>query len=313
MLRHPFFYKYSLDIKPTTGRNTMPLWGKTDTAGDRPKWYTTLQNMDTAGRQIIFVDNTEASLAVNRARGFNAPGWWAYYTVEQSDGTLRYRGQELLVAISQTALAAGDQADDAVAADAAPTPITISAQPTNQSTFAPEGAVRNYNITDNGTTLAGEEGESYVLTNLSGDAPSTGTGFGITVIRAAGSGGAITSYDAPVLGSGFAVGDTITISGSLIGGADGTDDVVIEVTSVAAAAATFSVTAAGQATLQYQWQRQTASGTTWSNITGATSASLALTGLTTAANGNKYRVRISSTGGALTVTSNSATLTVTAA
>ena len=107
----------------------MPLWGKTDTAGDRPKWYTTLQNMDTAGRQIIFVDNTEASLEVNRARGFNAPGWWAYYTVEQSDGTLRYRGQELLVAISQTAAAAGDQADDAVAADAAPTPITISAQP----------------------------------------------------------------------------------------------------------------------------------------------------------------------------------------
>lgn len=217
MLRHPFFYKYSLDIKPTTGRNTMPLWGKTDTAGDRPKWYTTLQNMDTAGRQIIFVDNTESSLEVNRARGFNAPGWWAYYTVEQSDGTLRYRGQELLVAISQTAAAAGDQADDAVAADAAPTPITISAQPTNQST----------------------------------------------------------------------------------------DDAIGE--------ATFSVTAAGQATLQYQWQRQTASGTTWSNITGATSASLALTGLTTAANGNKYRVRISSTGGALTVTSNSATLTVTAA
>jgi hypothetical protein len=195
----------------------MPLWGKTDSAGDKPAWSTTLQNMDTAGRQIIFIDNTEASLEVNRARGFNAPGWWAYYTSEQSDGTLRYRGQELLVAISQTALAAGDQADDAVAADAAPTPITISAQPSNQST-------------DDG---------------------------------------------------------------------DGT--------------ATFSVTAAGQATLQYQWQRQTATGTTWTNISGATSDSLALTGLTTAADGNKYRVRISSTGGALTVTSNSAILTVTEA
>lgn len=107
----------------------MPLWGKTDSAGDRPAWYTTLQNMDTAGRQLIFIDNTEATLEVNRARGFNSPGWWAYYTVEQSDGTLRYRGQECLVAISQTAVAAGDQADDAVAADAAPAAISIDAQP----------------------------------------------------------------------------------------------------------------------------------------------------------------------------------------
>ncbi len=107
----------------------MPLWGKTDSAGDRPAWYTTLENMDTAGRQLIFIDNTEATLEVNRARGFNSPGWWAYYTVEQSDGTLRYRGQECLVAISQTAVAAGDQADDAVAADAAPAAISIDAQP----------------------------------------------------------------------------------------------------------------------------------------------------------------------------------------
>jgi len=197
----------------------MPLWGKTDTASDRPKWYTTLQNMDTAGRQIIFVDNTEASLAVNRARGFNAPGWWAYFTTEQSDGTLRYRGQELLVAISQTAAAAGDQADDAVAADAAPTPITISAQPANVT-----GAAN----------------------------PFTGT---------------------------------------------------------------FAVTADGQATLQYQWQRQTPTGTTWTNlsnagvISGATTATLTLTAAGKANwDGYKFRVRISSTGGATTAISDSASL-----
>lgn len=198
----------------------MPLWGKTDSAGDTPKWATTLQNMDTAGRQIIFVDNTEASLAVNRARGFNAPGWWAYYTVEQSDGTKRYRGQELLVAISQTAVAAGDQSDDAVAADSAPTPITISAQPAN--------------VTEAAT-------------------PFTGT---------------------------------------------------------------FGVTAAGQATLQYQWQRQTPTGTTWTNITnggvfsGATTATLTLTAAAKATyDGYKFRVRIASTGGAVTVISDSASLT----
>ena len=291
----------------------MPLWGKTDSAGARPKWYTTLQNMDTAGRQIIFVDNTEASLEVNRARGFNAPGWWAYYTVEQSDGTLRYRGQELLVAISQTAAAAGDQADDAVAADAAPTPITISAQPSNQTTSSPAGAILT--VTSAGTAAAGTG--SYTITdqtagvtvaNVSGGAAPSGT-WSINVARAAG------AYTVTLNsgGTGFAATDTITIPGDLLGGAATTNDIVVTVATVATAAATFSVTAAGQATLQYQWQRQTASGTTWTNIAGATSASLALTGLTTSSNGNKYRVRINSTGGATTVISNSATLTITAA
>lgn len=120
----------------------MPLWGKTDSAGARPSWYTTLENMDTAGRQLIFIDNTEATTEVNRARGFKSPGWWAYYTVEQSDGTLRYRGQECLVALSETAANAGDQADDAVAADAAPAAIAIDTQPSNVAGAAdPTGAI----------------------------------------------------------------------------------------------------------------------------------------------------------------------------
>lgn len=79
---------------------------------------------------------------------------------------------------------------------------------------------------------------------------------------------------------------------------------------------TFAVTAAGQATLQYQWQRQTASGTTWTNITngapfsGATTATLTLTAAAKATyNGYKFRVRISSTGGATAVTSDSASIT----
>lgn len=198
----------------------MPLWGKTDSQNDKPKWYATLGSMDTANRQLIFIDNAEASLEVNRARGFNSPGWWSYFTVEQSDGTLRYRGQECLVAISQTAANAGDQADDAVAADSAPTPITISVQPVDVT-----GAAN----------------------------PFTGT---------------------------------------------------------------FAVTAAGQATLQYQWQRQAASATTWTNITNAgvfstaTTDTLTLTAATKAVyDGYKFRVRITSTGGAVTVISNSASIT----
>ena len=87
---------------------------------------------------------------------------------------------------------------------------------------------------------------------------------------------------------------------------------VITVTAVGTAAATFSVTAAvGTGTLIYQWQVQTASQTTkWSNITGATSSSLALTGLLVGDSGKKYRVKIGGSAGGEEVISSTATLTV---
>lgn len=75
-------------------------------------------------------------------------------------------------------------------------------------------------------------------------------------------------------------------------------------------AATFSVTAAATTgTLTYQWQKATATGK-FSNVSGATSASLVLSGQTSANTGDRYRVVINSTPqGAPAVTSSSATLT----
>jgi hypothetical protein len=77
------------------------------------------------------------------------------------------------------------------------------------------------------------------------------------------------------------------------------------------AVAAFSVSAffSGN-TLAYQWQSSTDAGTTWSNVLGATSVTLSLSGLTTADNGKRYRCILSATGVA-SVTTNSATLTVT--
>jgi hypothetical protein len=104
--------------------------------------------------------------------------------------------------------------------------------------------------------------------------------------------------------------------------ADATSIITISVqptdqaTDDAIAAATFSVTAADAPDLGdivYQWQVQTATGTRWTNVTGGTSASLALTGLTVADSGKKYRVKLTSTAGASEVISDTATLTVTAA
>jgi hypothetical protein len=83
--------------------------------------------------------------------------------------------------------------------------------------------------------------------------------------------------------------------------------------------ATFTVTTSTTGTpgtLTYQWQRQTATGTTWANVTntgiytGTTTATLTLTGATNAVDGYKYRVKINSTGGTEEVISNgAATLT----
>lgn len=79
--------------------------------------------------------------------------------------------------------------------------------------------------------------------------------------------------------------------------------------------ATFSVSAIilpSLAAVSYQWQRSSNGGTTFTNISGATSASLNLSGLSTADSGLVYRVIVSGTGGADSVTSFAATLVVNA-
>jgi hypothetical protein len=79
--------------------------------------------------------------------------------------------------------------------------------------------------------------------------------------------------------------------------------------------ATFSVTATrtGTGSLAYQWQKQESGAGAWADISGATSASYTTGALSVAAdNTDKYRVIVSLVG-AESVTSNSATLTVTLA
>jgi glucose/arabinose dehydrogenase len=68
--------------------------------------------------------------------------------------------------------------------------------------------------------------------------------------------------------------------------------------------ATFTVTASGAPPLRYQWQRNGV------NIAGATASSFTISGVTLADDGATFRVVVSNDSG--TVTSNSATLTVTA-
>jgi hypothetical protein len=285
----------------------MSLYGKTDSAANVTKASRGIAASSQA-KTIVYVDNTEAALAENKARGINAPGWWSYFTYTDSEGNTRHKAEHLITIAGPDLNANETQLDDAIAADASSI-ITISVQPTNQTTYTPAGSITSYALSSGGTTLVGEADEVYVLTGLAGSIAGTGAAF--TVTR--GSDGAVDSVAINAVGTGFVGTETITILGSTIGGVDTTDDVVVDVLNVGTAAATFSVTAADSpdfGDIVYQWQVQTATGNTWTNVSGATSASLALTGLTVADNGEKYRVKLTSTAGAKEVISNTVTLTV---
>jgi hypothetical protein len=294
----------SLKVLNTTEKNSVDKYDWDDTLiVNGPSTVPGAQGYATAARRSIYIDDVEATLAVNRERGLTAPGWWEYFTYTDSSGNTRHKAQHL-VAFKDAPVNAADL-DDNVAADVAST-ITISGQPVDATAYTPAGSITAY-TNDTGTTLAGEADEVYVLTGLAGSVAGTGSAF--TVTRTAG--GAIASVAINAVGTGFAAAETITILGSTIGGVDTTDDLVVTVTTVGTAAATFSVTASADAgSVVYQWQSQTATGTRWVNISGAASASLALTGLTTADTGKKYRVKLTSSAGAEEVISNIVTLTV---
>jgi hypothetical protein len=118
-----------------------------------------------------------------------------------------------------------------------------------------------------------------------------------------------TARALPTSKSGLALYGNATYDGDsvYVGGAQ---RVKVTVSS-STVSATFTVSAyLASGTPTYQWQSSTDAGTTWANVSGATSATLSLSGLTAADNGKRYRCIVSATG-VSSVTTNSATLTVT--
>ena len=293
----------SLKILNTTEKNSVDKYDWDNTLiVNGPSTVPGAQGYATAARRSIYIDDVEATLAVNRERGLTAPGWWEYFTYTDSSGNTRHKAQHL-VAFKDAPVNTADL-DDNVAADVAST-ITISGQPANQSTFTPAGAILTF-TEGAGTTLVGEADETYTAVSVDSGSAT------FTVVRDVN--GDIDSVTLVAAGSGYSAADTLTIDGADIGGVTTTDDLVITVDTVATAAATFSVTAAASAgSLVYQWQRRTTSTAKWANVSGANSSSLALTALTTASTGYQYRVKLTSSAGAEEVISDTATLTVTAA
>jgi len=97
------------------------------------------------GSDIYFVDADEATQPSNRARGIKGPGWWAYRSWTNADGSVQHRCEQL-IAMGAYAGATGfgtyqaqtgdNAADDAVVYDAT---TYIDTQPTNRTTVAPGG------------------------------------------------------------------------------------------------------------------------------------------------------------------------------
>ena len=109
----------------------MSLYGRTDSNANKTKAGRGVSASSQA-KQILFIDDTEAALAENKARGLNAPGWWSYFTYTDTEGNTRHKA-EMLVTIAGPDLNANEtQADDAAAADVSVV-LTIDTQPASQA------------------------------------------------------------------------------------------------------------------------------------------------------------------------------------
>ena len=81
------------------------------------------ESADTGGRhgnssKVFGVDETEARVASNRAKGLKASGWVRYNTYTDAQGNTRNKVEVLVAGGSFAAATTGDAADDATLADA---------------------------------------------------------------------------------------------------------------------------------------------------------------------------------------------------
>ena len=278
----------------------MSLYGSDDSNANKTKAGIGVAT-DSQTKTIVYIDETEAALAQNKNRGLNAPGWWSYFTYNDSAGNPRHKAEQLVFIAGGEANSGETQADDTLAGDFLST-VSISTQPANASVAAtntqafsvvavPTGAASGIDGKQNAGNTAGRTAGTYVITGTGG----TGSGIKVTVVVAANGSANVTLTAA---GGGYTDNDTITLSRT--GTYGGASDITVNVNGVGA-------------TATYQWQVST-DGTNFANTTtGSNSTTATYTTAATAAgdNGNKYRCIVGTSQGATKVTSNAATLTVT--
>ena len=277
----------------------MSLYGKDDSNANKTKAGIGVASSSQA-KTIVYIDETEAALAQNKARGLNAPGWWSYFTYNDSEGNPRHKAEQLIFIANGEANSGETQADDTLAGDFVSTVTTtnpsnasVSATATAQFTVAgtPTGSASAFDGAANAGNTAGRTAGTFVIT------ATGGTGSGAKFSVAVDANGAAT----PTLtagGGGYTDNDVLTLSKT--GTYAGATDVTVVVNGVGA-------------TATYQWQVST-DGTNFTNVsTGSGGTTATYTTAATAAgdSGNKYRCVVGTSQGATPATSTAATLTVT--
>lgn len=291
----------------------MALWGKTDQESDKPKWLSdVLRNDQTVSDKdsTYGVSVAEARVSANRAKGLKTQGWTQTMSYTDAQGNVRNKS-EILVAIGSDMT--GDDADDAVVVDRV---IAITVQPQNVAVTGATSGV-SFSVTAAATPTAALTYQWSVSTNGGSTWTPIVGATTATLSIAAGDVSyalhnnryrvAVSSSGATTINSSSA---TLTVSPVTTISAQPQD-----LTVAAGNEASFSVTAATEpnGTEAYQWSVSTNGGSTWTPVSGATSATLTIAAgdVVVGLDGNQYRVAVSSTG-ATTVTSTAATLTVTA-
>jgi hypothetical protein len=140
----------------------MSLYGRTDSATNVTKAGRGIAASEQA-KTVVFVDETEAALAENKARGINAPGWWSYFTYTDGSGKTRHKAEHLVFIANPDTIET--QPDDAIAADVQNI-VTISAQPADASVTAP--ATATFSVTASVTTGTGTIAYQWQLSTDSG-------------------------------------------------------------------------------------------------------------------------------------------------
>ena len=118
----------------------MSLYGSTDSNANKTKAGIGVA-ADSKTKTIVYIDETEAALAQNKNRGLNAPGWWSYFTYNDSAGNPRHKAEHLITIVGGEANSGETQADDTLAGDYISTvtttnPSNASVAATNTAQFA---------------------------------------------------------------------------------------------------------------------------------------------------------------------------------
>ncbi|MGH9843863.1 MAG: immunoglobulin domain-containing protein, partial [Blastocatellia bacterium] len=173
----------------------------------------------------------------------------------------------------------------------------IASQPSSQTVCA--GAATSFSVTASGTGPFTYQWRK----NGANIAGATGSSYSIASVTAANAG----SYSVVVTGAcGSATSNAATLT---VNTPPNITTQPANQTVAAGGGVSFTAAAGGNPVPTVQWQVSTNSGVSFSNITGATSATLMLTNVNAALNGNRYRAVFTNSCNSATTTA--ATLTVT--